>query len=99
MRRAIPQFRLVPEPLTEEARALPGFKWASDEAGTRHRLGGTPEFLQKDEPPQCPDCKEQMTFYAQLDSINDEFCLADVGLLYVFVCFQCSTTASFIHSP
>jgi hypothetical protein len=39
-----------------------------------------------------------MAFHAQLDSINDEFCLADVGLLYVFVCFRCSTTASFIHS-
>lgn len=29
-----------------------------------------------------------MSFYAQLDSINDEFCVADVGLIQVFVCFE-----------
>ena len=28
-----------------------------------------------------------MTYYAQLDSINDEFCIADCGMIYVFVCF------------
>ena len=29
-----------------------------------------------------------MTLYGQLDSIGDDICLADVGLLYVFVCFD-----------
>jgi hypothetical protein len=28
-----------------------------------------------------------MTFYGQLDSISDDCALADVGLVYVFVCF------------
>jgi hypothetical protein len=38
------------------------------------------------------------TFYGQLDSINDDFCLADCGIIYVFVCFDCYKTTSFIHS-
>ena len=99
----IPPFRLVPEPLDEEAASLPGFKWAGKDAhgrivGQRHKLGGEPEFLQKDRVPLCPDCKEPMTFYGQLDSINGQFCLADCGIVYVFVCFGCYKTHSFIHS-
>ena len=39
-----------------------------------------------------------MTFYAQLDSINDEYNLADVGLIYVFVCFDCFETRSVLQS-
>ena len=38
----IPPFKLVPEPLNEEAKNLPKFKWADDEIGTRHQLGGKP---------------------------------------------------------
>jgi hypothetical protein len=30
-----------------------------------------------------------MTFYAQLDSLNDEIVLGDLGMIYVFVCFDC----------
>jgi hypothetical protein len=37
-----------------------------------------------------------MTFYGQLDSINDEFVLADVGLVFVFVCFDCFTSMSVV---
>ena len=39
-----------------------------------------------------------MTFYGQLDSINDDFCLADCGLIYVFVCLDCNTVHSLIQS-
>ncbi|OQA82081.1 MAG: hypothetical protein BWY31_03435 [Lentisphaerae bacterium ADurb.Bin242] len=94
----IPPFRLKPEPLTEEARNLPKFKWATEEMGTRHQLGGSPQHIQSEFRPVCPDCKEKMTFYAQLDSINDEFCLADCGMIYVFVCFDCFTVEAFIES-
>jgi uncharacterized protein YwqG len=66
--------------------------------GTRHKLGGTPDFIQRDEHPTCPDCKEPMTFYGQLDSINDEFCLADCGMIYVFVCFGCLETTTVLQS-
>ena len=39
-----------------------------------------------------------MTFYGQLDSLNDEFCLADVGLVFVFVCFDFFEATAFIQS-
>jgi hypothetical protein len=51
------------------------------------QLGGTPEFLQGEEIPHC-SCGKQMTFHGQLDSINDDWCLADCGKIYVFVCFE-----------
>lgn len=74
--------------MSAEAEALPPFKWAPTEIGTRHQLGGEPRWIQGDETPVCGQCYEPMTFYAQLDSINDEFNLADCGLIYVFVCFN-----------
>jgi hypothetical protein len=97
--REIPPFRLVAEPLSEEAAALPGFKWAGPEIGIRHKLGGRPDAIQ--EPlkyPNCPECGEEMNFYAQLDSINDEFHLGDVGIVYVFVCFFCREASATIQS-
>jgi hypothetical protein len=39
-----------------------------------------------------------MNFYAQLDSINDDFVLGDVGMVYVFVCFYCQEAHATIHS-
>ena len=94
----IPPFKLNPIPLTEEAKLLPKFKWASDEIGTRHQLGGEPSLIQKTEWPTCPSCNESMTFYGQLDSINDEFVIADCGMIYVFVCLDCNEVISFIQS-
>jgi hypothetical protein len=86
--KAIPEFRLRVEPTTPEAAAALGFEAAGDEVGTRHRLAGAPTWLQDDETPTCRDCGEPMTFYGQLDSIGDDICIADVGLVYVFVCFN-----------
>ena len=96
--KTIPPFRLIPEPMTAEARALPSFRWADEIVGKRHKLGGEPDFLQEGSAPSCPECGEPMTFYAQLDSINDEFCIADCGMVYVFLCFECIEVASFIQS-
>jgi len=95
--RAIPPFRLVAEPVDDEAAAMPGFAWAGPAVGRRHRIGGEPPLPVVDHP-RCQDCGNAMTFYAQLDSLNDEIMLADCGLLYVFVCFDCYTTTSLIHS-
>jgi hypothetical protein len=94
----IPPFRLVPEPLDDEAAKLPGFKWAGGDIGKRHQLGGRPQFIQAEDWPACPKCHEEMSFYGQLDSINDDFCLADCGMVYVFVCFSCNETRSIIQS-
>jgi hypothetical protein len=38
----------------------------------RHQLGGEPTLLQKREAPTCPSCEQSTTFYAQIDSINDD---------------------------
>jgi hypothetical protein len=86
----------VPHPLNEEAASLPPFKWTEGEEGRRHQLGGEPEFLQQPEYPTC-SCGKQMNFYGQLDSINDEFVLADCGMIYVFVCFDCVETKSIVQ--
>lgn len=39
-----------------------------------------------------------MSFYAQLDSINDDIILADCGMIYVFVCFDCLETTALLQS-
>jgi hypothetical protein len=92
-----PPFKLVMEPMTEEASKLPKYEWADEEMGTRHQLGGEPEYMDVNEYPSCNDCGERMTFYAQLDSVNDEFDIADCGMIYVFICFDCFETKSIIH--
>ncbi len=84
----IPPFKLIAKPLTEEAERAAGYKWAPEEIGTRHQLGGEPAWLQDDQTPRCPACQQPMTFYGQLDSIGDDFDLADCGMIYVFVCFD-----------
>jgi hypothetical protein len=95
---SLPPFRLVAEPMTEEAREASGFRWAKPPVGHRHRLGGAPDFLQAPEWPDCPGCRAKMTFYAQLDSIGDGICLADCGMIYVFVCFDCYEAASIFQT-
>ena len=84
--------------MNEEAAALPAFQWAAPEVGTRHQLGGAPSFLQPAEVPNCSKCRSPMTFYGQLDSVNDEVILGDCGLVYVFVCFDCPTADAFVQS-
>jgi hypothetical protein len=98
MMKKIPPFKLEPKPLNEQAKNLPKFKWAADEIGTRHRLGGDPEFIQGEDWPVCESCGDRMTFYAQLDSINDDYVIADCGMIYVFICFECNQTRSLIQS-
>ena len=93
----IPPFKLVPTPMNGEAAQLPSFKWAGGDVGKRHQLGGDPTFLQECQYPSC-SCGKEMTFYGQLDSINDEFNLADGGMIYVFVCFDCFETKSIVQA-
>lgn len=94
----IPAFALVPKPMEKAAEELPGFKWAGEEIGTRHQLGGDPNFIQSEDWPSCPGCGERMTFWAQVDSINDEFCIADCGMIYVFYCIECVEAKTVIQS-
>jgi hypothetical protein len=93
----IPEIKLYLDPRTPEAKDAVGFKWAVEGIGKRGKLGGNPDFLQDPKIPRCADCNERMAFYGQLDSIGDEVTLADVGMVYIFVCFDCYTSKSFIQ--
>ena len=78
--------------------------------GQRTKLGGEPDWDQGDECPTCPECKLAMSFVAQIDSVehqsrtnphsreagSDEqhWMFADVGMIYVFFCFDCLETKS-----
>ena len=94
----IPPFKLIMKPLDNAAKDLPGFKWTDRLIDKRHKLGGEPDFIQKEDWPMCPECGLQMTFYGQLDSINDDFCIADCGIIYIFLCFDCNKAISIIQS-
>jgi hypothetical protein len=96
--RKFPEIPLSPSPATPDARAVIGFKWAAENVGHRHKLGGDPDWLQGADVPSCLACREAMTFYGQLDSVGDKMTLADVGIVYVFVCFDCYETKSVLQS-
>lgn len=93
----IPEIPLIPtpKPKDERAEAALGFEF-NETAGKRHKLGGVPEFLQSEDWPSC--CSNQMTFYGQLDSIGEDYNLADCGMIYVFVCFDCFSVESVLQT-
>ncbi len=86
----IPMIPLVPQPIDEEGREAMGFKYADEEVGKRHQLGGSPTWIQGEDTPDCPHCGDSMSFYGQLDSIGDRHVIADCGMVYVFICFDCN---------
>ena len=64
--------------------------------GKRSKMGGVPDWIQENEIPVCPYCKNTMEFVCQIDSIDygkkgneKEFMFGDVGMLYNFFCFNC----------
>lgn len=65
-----PEIPLALNPATPEARAAAGFKLAAGNVGRRHKLGGSPDWIQRAEVPACPDCKQTTTFCGQLDSVG-----------------------------
>jgi hypothetical protein len=86
----IPKIKLIPNPETDEEKSTIGYKW-NKIAGTRHFLGGKPEEVSADDYPNCDDCKKKMTFYAQIDSIGENYDLADCMVIHNYVCFSCLT--------
>lgn len=78
------------------------------ESGLRSKLGGEPDWEQGNWTPACPDCGELMSFVGQIDSIEhkspqnplaqdhreQDFMFGDVGMIYVFFCFDCWTSQS-----
>jgi uncharacterized protein YwqG len=80
-----------------------------DNLGLRTKLGGKPDWIQDDQTPTCRSCRKSMTFIAQIDSIehdsdknplrrdclgHQDYMFGDVGMIYVFFCFDCGRTAS-----
>jgi uncharacterized protein YwqG len=81
--------------------------------GVRSKLGGKPDWEQGAEIPKCPNCKKPMTFIAQIDSMehdeehnphaidclsdSQQYMFGDVGMIYVFLCFDCMETKSVIQ--
>lgn len=97
----LPPFGLVLQPLSDEAQALllrPSY--VDPAVGTRHRLGGAPDLPRGVDWPSCPQGDGTMSFYAQLDGVPaaTEFDLADAGLIFVFVCFDCFQVQALLHS-
>lgn len=78
--------------------------------GMATKLGGDPDWLSRDERPDCPYCRKPMRFVAQIDSIehtspsnphsrekagdDQHWLFGDVGMIYVFFCFECGETRS-----
>ena len=93
----IPEIQLALNPRTEEAEKVIGFVWAGEEIGKRNKIGGKPDWIQEPDTPKC-SCGKEMTFYGQLDSIGNRIVLADCGMIYVFVCFDCFQTRSVLQS-
>lgn len=62
----------------------------------KHQLEGESEITRDSHWPTCAECGDAMIFYPQLDSLNDEYTLADRGLIYIFVCFECVNVEAFI---
>jgi hypothetical protein len=74
-----------------------------DNLGLRTKLGGEPTFIQGGKTPNCSECGKQLHFVAQIDSVEHKwktnpnardyqeqhFMFGDVGMIYVFFCFEC----------
>jgi hypothetical protein len=73
--------------------------WAlSNSRENLNRLGGHPSWIQDSEYPDCPDCKDKMTFLAQLDSdlptiTDEEWLWGSGGICYAFWCSKCKISS------
>lgn len=94
---SFPEIPLILDPQSNEARRVIGFQHKDSSFGNRHKLGGQPDWVQTPQTPRC-SCGEDMNFYGQLDSVGDEMKIADCGMLYVFVCFDCGEHVSILQS-
>jgi hypothetical protein len=106
----LPEFRVTLTRLQAGEQAYPTEGRRYEYQGQRTKLGGKPDWVQADETPKCPDCDQPMTFVAQIDSVehdwqanphrvdalshNQKWMFGDVGMIYVFFCFDCAATQS-----
>jgi nucleoid DNA-binding protein len=65
-------------------------------AAYNSKVGGEPDWIQAAEVPVC--CGDAMLFYGQLDSLsNGDYCIGDMGMLYVFLCRSCASSRSILQ--
>ena len=55
----------------------------------KSRMGGEPGWIQGDDTPVCPCCKEPMRFFVQFISEDGVVFGADEGTAYIFLCQPC----------
>ena len=103
------EYRIKFEKVPKGKKAIPDDR----KLGVRSKLGGEPDWEQQPEWPKCPGCKELMTFVAQIDSLEhnephnpnaidslsgkQQYMFGDVGMIYVFMCFECFKTKSVVQ--
>jgi hypothetical protein len=80
----IPVRKVILAPLTPASRSA-------------SKIGGTPNWIQGPETPDCARCRKPMAFLAQLRSMPD-LSFVDEGTLYTFVCTACKVSASLVQS-
>lgn len=99
------EYRITFERVQEGEHAYPP---GPKNLGLRSKLGGEPDWVQGNETPACPKCGEPMSFVGQIDSMEHkedhnphrqdprerDFMFGDVGVIYVFFCFECLTSQS-----
>ncbi len=96
-REPIPEIPLRMAPKTSKVKALVNGTFGHSEAGDGHKLGGSPDWIQGDETPDCTECSEPMGFYGQLDHLGSVESLQDMGMIYVFVRRECYTTEAVLQ--
>jgi len=103
------EYRMKFEKVPPGEKAVPDPK----KLGIRSKLGGEPDWCQNPEVPECPACGSLMSFVAQIDSIEhdeehnphaigclskqQQYMFGDVGMVYVFLCFDCNETTSILQ--
>ncbi len=103
------EYRIKFEKVPKGKKAVPDPR----KLGIRSKLGGEPDWEQSAKVPKCPDCKQAMTFIAQIDSMEhdekhnphridclsdkQQYMFGDVGMIYVFMCLDCMETKSVVQ--
>jgi len=105
MPKVLKEYRVHFENVPAGEKAVPD----DSQLGIRSKLGGEPDWCQGPEHPTCSGCYSPMSFVAQIDSIEhfenhnpnaidwrkgQEYMFGDVGMIYVFFCYDCLQSQS-----
>jgi hypothetical protein len=104
MDRPLPKFRVTIQRMDEATRQFiqDGYP---ENLGLRTKFGGSPDWEQDGHDVRCPECGKPMPFVGQIDSFQHDskhnpnradclsdkqkFIFGDVGMVYLFFCFEC----------